>query len=94
MKDGPYRDGRVHVAKDRCATCIFRNVKDGRIPLTPGRVAGLVLNARANDAALVCHETYDDPVVCRGYYNLPRPPTPLVLAERLGLLVFDDGGAA
>ena len=40
-----YRDGKVHVLDDKCSSCIFRSVNDGRIlGLKPGRVSGMVLD--------------------------------------------------
>jgi hypothetical protein len=92
--DGPYRDGRVHVLAEPCGSCIFRSVNDGRIAgLEPGRVAGMVQDARAADSAIVCHSTLyrEDvrPAVCRGFFDLPRSTQPLQVAERLELVVFD-----
>jgi hypothetical protein len=83
-------DGRVRVAAERCATCIFRSVEGGLVPLTAACVAGLVGNAEANDQAMICHERYDAPAACRGFYNLSRPPARLRRAKEQGLVEFTD----
>ena len=54
--------------------------------LAPGRLAGLVAQARAHDSAIVCHETAGDAeAVCRGFADR-WPTTPLRMAELLGVL--------
>lgn len=88
----PYRDGRVHVLAERCATCVFR--PGNLMHLQAGRLAEL---ARVNieaDSALTCHSTlYRDDVdqaVCRGYYDAYRDrSTPLRLADAMGLIELD-----
>jgi hypothetical protein len=89
-----YRDGRVHVLAERCASCIFRSVNDGRIKgLAPGRVSGMVLDARRRDSVIPCHSTIYSrkvrPAVCRGFFNLPQTPPTLRLAVMLGIIVYD-----
>lgn len=89
-----YRDGKVHVLAEKCASCIFRSVNDGRIQgLSPGRVAGMVVEAREAESVIPCHATiYTDevkPAICRGYFDLPRRPGVLQIAERLGFIEFD-----
>ena len=88
-----YRDGQVHVLSEKCKSCIFRSVNDGRIMgLAPGRVAGMVLEARANESVIPCHTTMwetDAPAVCRGYWDLPNRPVTLDLAVAMGVVVFD-----
>ena len=96
-----YREGLVHVLVAQCKSCIFRSVNDGRIQgLQPGRVAGMVQEARANESVIVCHDTLYRtdvrPAVCRGFFDLPRRPAPLQIAERLGFVEYDpvpDGRA-
>lgn len=87
MRHNPYRDGRVHVRAELCSTCIFRpgNLMD----LRSGRVRQMIDEAKADDAAIVCHQTLDgDNSVCRGFFN--RYPTqPLQIAERLGFIDWD-----
>lgn len=84
-----YRDGRVHVCREMCPTCIFR--PGNLMQLRSGRVRGMVEEARANESAIVCHSTLHqsgvDNAVCRGFFD--RYPTqPLQIAERLGLVTF------
>lgn len=89
-----YRDGKVHVLTEKCSSCIFRSVNDGRIMgLRPGRVGGMVVEARANDSVIPCHQTIhvenEEPAVCRGYYdNSADQVMPLRVAEALGALEF------
>ena len=83
-----FRDGRVHVQRRMCPTCIFRpgNV----MHLAPGRRDQLVADATANQSAITCHETYDgDNAVCRGFFDR-HPTTPLQLADRLDLITYVD----
>jgi len=91
-----YRDGTVHVLSAECASCIFRSVNDGRIQgLMPGRVAGMVLEARADQTVIPCHMTIrrDDvqPAICRGYFdrNADRIDA-LQIAQRLDMVTYDD----
>jgi hypothetical protein len=91
MKHDVYRDGRVHVLSEMCETCVFR--PGNLMKLQSGRVRGMIDEARANESTIVCHATlYRDGVsnaVCRGFHD--RYPTqPLQLAERLGLIEYDD----
>lgn len=91
-----YRGGRVHVLSAKCASCIFRSVNDGRIlGLRPGRVAGMVAEARSTDSGNIpCHMTIHTdtvrPAICRGFWDLPRRPALLDVAERLGVVEYDD----
>lgn len=89
-----YRDQKVHVLEDRCKSCIFRSVNDGRIlGLKPGRVSGMVLEAREMGGVIPCHMTIrrDDvkPAICRGYWDLPRRPEILDLAVAMDVVEFD-----
>lgn len=67
----PVFDGEhVHVLREMCATCIFRPGNLMRLP--PGRVAGMVKDSIAAEAAITCHSTlYADTqqAVCRGYFD-------------------------
>lgn len=90
-----YRGGKVHVLSDKCKSCIFRSVNDGRIiGLAAGRVAGMVLKAREAGSVIPCHMTMHSdevkPAVCRGFFDLPQMPQALQVAERLGFVEFDD----
>lgn len=68
MKHNVYRDGKVHVQREMCSTCIFR---PGNIMhLQSGRVRGMVDEAKDDESAIVCHQTLDgDNAVCRGFYD-------------------------
>ena len=46
-----YRDDKVHVCQDLCATCVFR--PGNFMHLEPGRLADLVAQARANESAII-----------------------------------------
>lgn len=90
-----YRDGKVHVLAEKCGSCIFRSVNDGRIQgLSAGRVSGMVLDARKNDSVIPCHNTiYTDavkPAICRGYWDLPVRPVTLDLAVAMDVVVYDS----
>lgn len=93
---GPYRDGRVHVVADKCATCIYR--PGNLMFLEPGRVKDLADSARADDTTITCHSTLPDvtggpgaEAVCRGYYDAHADEvTPLRLAAAMDLLTFDE----
>jgi hypothetical protein len=86
-----YRDGKVHVAADLCPTCIFRpkNLMD----LRSGRVREMVDEAVANGSTIVCHATLDaeHQCACRGFYDR-HATQPLQIAERLGLIEFQEVG--
>jgi hypothetical protein len=88
MKARVYRDGRVHVKREKCPTCIFRpgNVMD----LRRGRVAQMVRDAKRNDSCIVCHDTLGtrEHAVCRGFFEL-HATSPLQVAERLGCIEYD-----
>lgn len=79
-----FRDGRVHVCKDMCSTCIFR--PGNLMELNPGRVKGMIADATRDGSTIVCHKTLDgDNAACRGFFD--RYPTqPLQIAQRLGLV--------
>jgi hypothetical protein len=87
-----YRDGKVHVLSERCATCIFTN--GAFMGLRPGRRAEMVLSARKDGSAIICHETYSVPgvknAVCKGFFDLPHQPAALQIAERLGQIEWVD----
>ena len=84
-----FRDGRVHVCRRMCATCVFRpgNLKH----LRPGVLRSMIEDARGNDTAIICHSSlahFGAPpgnAVCWGFYDR-YPTTPLQLAQRLGLI--------
>ena len=92
-----YRDGNAHVLTEKCSSCIFRSVNDGRIQgLRPGRVADMVLKARSTDSGNIpCHSTLPhagtsvQPAICRGFWDLPHRPALLQAVERLGRVIYD-----
>ena len=80
----PYRNGKVHVMSEKCATCIFRpgNLMD----LSEGRVKQMVKEAVGRDSCIVCHDTLvGKKAVCRGFFD-GYATQPLQVAERLGLI--------
>lgn len=86
-----YRDGRVHVLARQCKTCIFR--PGNPMFLQPGRVAGMVREARADESAITCHSTLYragvDNAVCKGFFDRHKTQ-PLQVAERLGIIEWDE----
>ncbi|MEU8968932.1 hypothetical protein AB0D11_06585 [Streptomyces monashensis] len=62
----------VRVCGDRCSTCIFR--PGNLMNLAPGRVAGMVKKAVADNGHVVCHKTLgtDAPAICAGFAAHPR----------------------
>ena len=90
MSFNAYRDGRVHVMRERCPTCVFR--PGNKMGLDPGRLKGLIDDNREGDSALTCHETLYragvDNAICRGFFDLEPKTLPLQLAERMDLVTF------
>lgn len=81
-----YRDGRVHVAREMCSTCIFR--PGNLMRLRAGRVRQMVDEAKRDESAIVCHQTLDGPSeVCRGFFDrFARDVTTLRFAMALGII--------
>ena len=88
-----YRDGKVHVLRDECATCIFRPRER---PVDGARVAQMVRDTKDEPGAtVVCHSTlYRDDVqhaICRGWYDrLGDRDEVLRLARAMGVIAEDD----
>lgn len=86
-----YRDGRVHVCREMCRTCVFRpgNV----MHLEPGRLAEMVREALRDESAIICHSTlYEEGVdnaVCFGFFDR-HLTQPLQVAQRLGIIEWDE----
>lgn len=85
-----YRDGKVHVLSEECATCIFRPHER---PVEGGRVAELVRETMdADGASVVCHSTLykgggRKHAVCRGWYDrLADRDTTFRLAKAMGVI--------
>ena len=86
-----FRDGRVHVQAEMCPTCIFR--PGNLMHLNSGRLRDIVGEARAADSTIVCHATLGDPArhaACRGFFDLEPRTTPLQVAERLGMIEWQE----
>ena len=88
MSHNAYRNGKVHVCRSMCPTCIFR--PGNKMHLHPGRVEQMVSDATANESAIICHDTLygDGPqanAVCRGFFDRHKTSA-LQIAERLGVV--------
>jgi len=84
MRHNAYRDGFVHVCWEMCSTCIFR--PGNLMQLNSGRVRQMVDEAKAEESAIVCHQTLDrDNAICRGFFDR-YPTAPLQIAERLDMI--------
>lgn len=88
-----YRDGKVHVLSEECATCIFR---PHTRPVSGKRVAGMVAETKDEaGATVVCHSTLykevDEHAICRGWYDRLADRDPiLVLADKMGIIEFQE----
>lgn len=85
----PYRDGKVHVLSEKCATCIFR--PGNLMSLEPGRVKGMVDGSLAENTAITCHATlYQSEVpeaLCRGFVDAYGDRSPVLrMAQAMGVL--------
>jgi hypothetical protein len=82
-----YVDGKVHIRKRRCDTCIFRpgNLMD----LEEGRVEQMVADAQRDESCIPCHHhLYSGEAVepvCRGFYEL-HATLPIRLAEAMDIV--------
>lgn len=84
VKHNAYRDGKVHVCKVMCKTCIFH--PGNRMDLSPGRVDKMIVDAEKKDSAIICHSTLTgDNAVCRGFYE-NHSTYPLRLARVMGVV--------
>lgn len=67
-----FRDGKVHVMSEECATCIF---KPHERPVRGGRVAEMVKDTMDDDGStVVCHHTLYGSrgrkhAICRGWFD-------------------------
>ena len=88
--NGPWRDGRMHVLAGKCPTCIFR--PGNRMGLAETTVDNMVASCVQRQASIPCHVTLDGPrSICRGFWDVHRDKiVPLVLAEAMGLIEFDE----
>lgn len=87
-----YRDGRVHVCREMCSTCIFR--PGNPMTLERGRVRDMVTSALTDQTSIICHQSYDGEhdAVCRGFYDRYETVT-LALARELDAIEEVDPGA-
>ena len=78
-------NGRVHVRRSMCPTCVFR--PGNLMHLHPGRLEGMVEDITANDGVIPCHQHLNEPItpVCRGQFDRHKGQT-LQIAERLGVI--------
>ena len=80
-----YRDGKVHVCRRLCDTCIFK--PEFREIIGEERVSQMISESTEKQSAIICHSTLSgDNAVCRGFYE-KHPTAPLAMAGKLGLLV-------
>jgi hypothetical protein len=88
-----YRDGKIHVLSEKCATCIFR---PNERPVDGARVAEMVRDTMDEPGAtVVCHKTlYDldgktdqEHAICRGWYDRLGDRDPILrLAQVMGVI--------
>lgn len=91
-KHNIYRDGKIHVLSEKCATCIFN---PHTRPVDGARVAGMVRDTMAEDGStVVCHSTLcgpeDEPeehAICRGWYDRLADRDPILrLGKAMGII--------
>lgn len=84
-----YRDGKVHVMREECKTCIFR---PHTRPVDGARVAGMVRDTRDEPgASVVCHSTlyqgHRNHAICRGWFDRLADRDPILgLAKAMGVI--------
>lgn len=78
-------NGKVHVRRGMCDTCIFR--PGNLMRLKPGRVEQMIKDC-GESGCIPCHEHLDEEInpVCSGFYTLHRNAL-LQIAERMGVVV-------
>jgi hypothetical protein len=83
-----FRDGKVYVCDDLCETCVFR--PGNLMHLQPGRLRGMVDQAKNGGSAIVCHSTLEEGVdnaICRGYWDRHKDDVAaLTIAEKIGIV--------
>jgi hypothetical protein len=83
-----FRDGKVHVMKEMCKTCVFR--PGNLMQLEPGRLAGMVNDAVEDASTIVCHSTLylhgpPEHAGCKGFFDR-HATAPLQIAQHMGLI--------
>lgn len=89
MSKPVYADGKVHVMKVKCSTCIFR--PGNLMNLEPGRVKEMVDGSIADGAAITCHKTIhgqaEQEAVCRGFFDAYAEQVPaLRMAQAMRIM--------
>jgi len=89
-----FRDGKVHVLADKCATCIF--TKNRPLGVDGKRVASMVRDTKDDPGATIpCHSTLYRPdkqenAICRGWYDKFAEADPvLIAANAYNVIEFD-----
>lgn len=87
-----FREGRVHVLSEECATCVF---KPHERPVPGARVAEIVRDTKDEDGStLICHSTIlyaEDHAICRGWYDRLSDRDSIVsTAKQWGMVEFDE----
>lgn len=86
-----YVNGKVHVRRRKCETCIFR--PGNLMHLEPGRRDEMVAKAEAVDGSIPCHSHIrrgaDVEPVCKGFFDLHSTMT-LRLAAALDIIEWVD----
>ena len=86
MSNNTFNEGKVHVCREMCSTCIFR--PGNKMDLNPGRVAQMLQEACSQpEGSITCHCTLGgaQQAVCRGFWDKHKTPL-LQLAERLEMV--------
>jgi hypothetical protein len=68
------RTGLSRLLAERCLTCIMR--AGDPMFLGPERTAAFIREALAEGTYVICHDTYDEPAICRGFFDAYRDKTP------------------
>lgn len=86
-KTDVYRDGKVHVQKRMCSTCIFR--PGNLMHLQEGRVEQMVEEATRDGGCIPCHKNLDNEgqAICNGFFTKHQTDS-LQIAERLGIVEY------
>jgi hypothetical protein len=91
MTTNTFVDGKVHVRRRKCKTCIF--LPGNRMNLVDGRVERMVAEADEAGSCIPCHDHLHQGAaiepVCRGYFDKGNSWT-LRLARAMGIVEFVD----
>jgi hypothetical protein len=88
-----YSDGRVHVMRAKCDTCIFR--PGNKMNLNTGRVKQMVEDSIAEGGGITCHKTIyggnNQEATCHGFFDSYADRVPaLRLAEAYDMVEYID----